>query len=122
MVVPSDILYLIRKFTYMFKRLIALVVLLDICLVLTVAYFHADANPIMLADEVAQTQSQAVQATLDGSSGSGFHNDKVGEKSAGATSWNQSLFIKDVAIGIAIFSVLNALLMFLLSSRGVIRS
>lgn len=106
----------------MFKRLIALVVLLDICLVLTVAYFHADANPIMLADGMAQTQAEAVQATLNGGSGSGFLSSKVGGGSAGATSWNQSLFIKDVVIGIAIVSVINALLMFLISRRGVIRS
>ena len=106
----------------MFKRLIALVVLLDVCLVLTVAYFHADANPIMLADGIAQTQAEAVQATLDGNSGYGFLDSKVGEKSAGATRWNQSLFIKDVALGIAIVSVINALLMFLVSRRGVVRS
>ena len=106
----------------MFKRLIALVVLLDICLVLTIAYFHADANPVMLADGVAQTQAEAVQATLDGNAGIGFFNSKVGEKSAGVTRWNQSLFIKDVVIGIAVVSVINALLMFLLSRRGVIRS
>ncbi|WP_224995982.1 hypothetical protein [Cesiribacter sp. SM1] len=99
-------------------RLIVLVLLLDLGLVLSVAYFHADAYPITQQNTATTEKSGAMRAAALDESANGIVSSGKGDLKAGEASgeavWNQALFIKDLWIGLIAICVINSFLVLII--------
>ncbi|AHM59728.1 hypothetical protein D770_07325 [Flammeovirgaceae bacterium 311] len=103
-------------------KLIALVLLLDLGLVLSVSYFHTEAYPIIQENTELVESSGAIQANTLANADKSKRSLKEGALVGGATvtttSWNQSLFLKDLMMGFAALCVINGLLVVLIRKMG----
>jgi hypothetical protein len=103
-------------------KLIVLVLLLDLGLVLSVSYFHADAYPLTQENTATDEAPEAMRAaTFDDPASEKVSSRKGGlrgEAAPGKEVWNQSLFVKDLLIGLMAICVINGLLVLFVRKTG----